>query len=714
MTLTNRNLPARDSSGRFCNPGAYRVAHACRPTTFTPASEARPKLRAALTLANRTLREATEGEGVPSAVIRASPGAGKSTLQRELMAERASEGQLGNVAFHVPTLALAAEATREAECLGLSAQTIRGRSAPRPDGNGQMCAKAELVEQANRIGLSAKEHFCETKLEDGTVARCPHFEECAYLGQFRVDAACHFLATAYFALPKQPGVDPALRVVDETFWKNSLWIRDIDPIAFRAARTFLPTSGAADHAELLKAAAQVMGKLCAGESPLALPYSASDFTAFAELERKGQEPASDIRPDQDFLTQKIKLEKAAQAHRKVSRFAAIWEVLAEAKRLGLTECERLRLFTDGEKEVLRVMRKQPLRHKEPMLVLDADADTEILAALGCDIRAEHELTLRPRAHVVQVHDHQMSISALLNSESHREGCRRVIAREVLRDRLAKNTGVLVGATRTVVQRFFEDAGHDFSSKNEAEINQIMLGTKLHGARWLWLGGRSLGSNRYKDCSAVIVLGRQELPVSTLEDQGRALWGDTHGEPLNFVAPDMRGGQWLPLVELPYEMADGSGMAVKVPCHPDPMIRRLQLQSRELATRQLVERLRLAHAPCRKRVILVCNIPIPGLPVNEIISWNALQGDRIEAAIALALIEGKRIKFDYKGIAEGAPSVFKDVNALKGYLNRNKASQRLLNRFKEAAKTLGGSLRLEDCAAITAPVEAPWSVEGLTF
>ncbi|MEO9900583.1 MAG: hypothetical protein ABJF28_07275 [Nisaea sp.] len=712
MTLENRNLPARDNSGRFCNSGAYHVPYACRPTTFTPASDARPVLRSALTQANRTLREATEGDGVPSVVIRASPGAGKSTLERELMAERAADGQLVNVAFHVPTLALAAEATREAEGLGLSAQAIRGRSALRPDGNGPMCAKAELVEQASRIGLSAMEHFCERKAEDGTIERCQHFEGCAYLGQFRVDATCHFLATAYFALPKQPGVDPALRVVDETFWKNFLWIRDIDPVTFKAPRTYFPTSVAADHAHLLKAAAQVVGKLCAGESPLALPYSASDLEALAELERKDQARASDIRPDQCLLTQKRKLEKAARAHRKVSRFAAVWEVLAEAKRLGLSECERLRLFTDGEKEVLRVMRKQPLRHKEPMLVLDADADTEILAALGCDIRAEHELTLRPRAHVVQVHDHQMSISALLNSESHREGCRRVIAREVLRDRLAKNTGVLVGATRTVVQRFFEDAGHDFSSKSEAEINQIMLGTKLHGARWLWLGGRSLGSNRYKDCSAVIVLGRQELPVSTLEDQGRALWGDTHGEPLNFVAPDMKGGQRLPLVELPYEMADGSGMAVKVPCHPDPMIRRLQLQSRELATRQLVERLRLAHAPCRKRIILVCNIPIPGLPVNELVSWNALKGDRIDAAIAISLVENGFAQFKQREIVENAPGVFGTIDALKGELGEKKSSAALIRRFKRFAKPLGGKLRLRDCRRPPLDAATPWSVELL--
>ncbi len=175
--------------------------------------------------------------------------------------------------------------------------------------------------------------------------------------------------------------------------------------------------------------------------------------------------------------------------------------MREAKEQGLTNCERLRLVQMETKEVIRVTRKRPLRHTEPMLILDADADPEILAAIGCDVQAQHELTLKPSAHVVQVHDHSMSTAALLNIKSHREGCRQVIAKEVLRDRISDATGVLVGATKKVVRKFFEDAGFDFSAHSEEQVSQIMLTTKLHGANWLWFGGRALGSNRYKECSA---------------------------------------------------------------------------------------------------------------------------------------------------------------------------------------------------------------------
>jgi hypothetical protein len=714
MTQENRDEPTRDSLGRFCNAGAYRISPAGRATTFTPITSGRKLLWSALERADRILQDPAEGNGVPSVVVRASPGAGKSTIQREFMAAREREGRGSRVAFHVPTLALAEDAAREAADLGLVAQAIRGRSAPRPDGSGPMCAKAGLVEQANRIGISAREHFCESVAEDGSLRRCPHFDGCAYLGQFKQEATCHFLATAYFALPKQAGVDPDLRVVDETFWGNFLWLRDIDPIAFKAPRTFLATFAAADHASLLKAAAEVVGMLCAGRSPLELSYSAEDYAAFAALERKGQTSESDIRPDDASSAQKAKLEQAARQHRQVSHFAAVWEVLREAKEKVLTSTERLRLFTQGQKEVLRVARKRPLRHREPMLILDADADAEILTALGCEIREEHHLALRPNAHVIQVHDRRMSITSLLNSEKTREECRRLIAKEVLRDRLTEDAGVLVGAPRSVVQKLFEDAGYDFSSKSKDEVSQIMLTTKLHGAHWLWFGGRALGSNRYKDCASVIVLGRQELPVWALEDQGRALWGDTPGQPLNLVAPDLCGAQRLPLAEVAYEMADGTGMAVEVPCHPDTRIRRLQLQSREFSTRQLVERLRLAHAPYRKRVVLACNVPIPGLPVNELVSWQALVGCRIEAAVVTSLTDLGHVGATNKDLAAGAPAIFNTANALSQFLSRNQAPLSRFKQLQKLAKSHGGKLNISDFRRIARQADAHWSLENIIF
>jgi hypothetical protein len=221
----------------------------------------------------------------------------------------------------------------------------------------------------------------------------------------------------------------------------------------------------------------------------------------------------------------------------------------------------------------------------------------------------------------------------------------------------------------VALRFFEDAGHNFSGLRDEEVSQRMLHTQLHGAHWLWYGGRALGTNRYRDCSTVIAIGREELPVEALEDYGRALWGDREDADLEFIRPDASGQLRLPEVEVPYEMSDGSAVAVQIPCHPDLLIRRVQLQTRELATRQLVERLRLARSETRKRVILGCNIPIPGLPVDELVSWQEFRPTRLAAALIDGLTDKGGLRLSGPGLVEDAPALFTSLDAVKAYRKR---------------------------------------------
>ena len=667
--IANTTVVPRDGTGRFTGQGAFYSEKPASATRFTPLVQADGELRVALEEADALLaRSGEEQSGVPAVVCRASPGAGKSRVARLVLAEKVRRGEDCNVSFHLPTLALAEEAAAEALDLGLKAQAIRGRSAPRPDGAGTMCAKANLVERASRLGIAVRDSFCRRVEEDGEEKRCPHFDRCAYLAQFRTGATHNFLATSYLSLP-DPAEKCDLRIVDETFWQQFLSIRDVPVASFTDPRTFFPATMAGDHADLLDAARQVAAALISGRSPLSLPFCHADFAAYAALEWRGKAPDPSLAPDQCGVQQDKLLKQAEANHRQVSRFSAIWQVLAEAKEAGLGTTERLRLVTDGDRQLIRVLRRKPLRHQQPMLVLDADADPEILSALECDIRGIHDVTLRPNAIVTQLHDRRMTNGGLLSKPGLREGWRQIIAREVLTDRLDRNGGVLVGATRKVVRAFFEDAGHCFEGMSEEEVSAYMLKTRLHGAHWLWFGGRALGSNKYKDCSSVIVIGREELPVSALEDQARALWGDTPGEPLDLLAPDAAGNVRMPEAVVPYEMTGGSAKAVLVPCHPDRRVRRLQLQSRELATRQLIERLRLARSSYPKRVLIGCNIPIPGIPVDALVSWQELSPNRLDAAITDGLLAQGGIRLSPAGLVEGAPAIFSSVEAARTYLKR---------------------------------------------
>jgi hypothetical protein len=145
-----------------------------------------------------------------------------------------------------------------------------------------------------------------------------------------------------------------------------------------------------------------------------------------------------------------------------------------------------------------------------------------------------------------------------------------------------------------------------------------------------------------------------------------MFGDT-GEPLDLISE--AEGSNMPEAALPYLMADGSGAAVKARAHPDRRARALQEQGRELATRQGFERLRLATAEKRKRVVLVCKVPIPGLPVDRLVTMQELAPDRLEAAMAEAAQRGGVLRVSAAGLAQDAPETFPTAEAAKDWLRR---------------------------------------------
>jgi hypothetical protein len=506
----------------------------------------------------------------------------------------------------------------------------------------------------------------------GQTVECPHRATCGYLAQFDVEADVRFLATAYLRHPDGQSETTSLRIIDEKFYGEYISIRDVPITSLTEPRTHFPSDQAARHADLLKASKLVVSAMLTGRSPLELGFDAEEYKDFAQAERLGVSPTPGIRPDQSERRQRELLEKAERDYREVHIRSAIWTILADAKAAGLSSPERLRLHSRDNMHLLRVARKHAQKHKQPTLILDADADEKILEALGIDVISDVDVSLRPNAYICQVHDRRMSSSSLLKSRRLRDDWRRVIVEEVLTDRLGKSSGVLVGATRKVVRAMFEDAGHSFQGMLEEDISSFMLETKLHGAHWLWFGGRALGSNRYKECSAVIVIGREELPIDALEDQARALWGDTPGEPLLFVERDENGQRALPLQEVPYEMA-GAPKAAMVPTHPDPRVECLQRQTREFATRQIVERLRLARSPYRKRVILGCKIPIPGMPVDELLTWEELRPSRARAAITAGLLYTGGTLLDVHGLHSADKGTFPSAEAAKKHLKRDHRS-----------------------------------------
>ena len=701
----------RDGKGQFTGTGALPAEPLPMPDFLSP-DVARERIREAVRVflvkaakwqEAKAAWEAycdNEARGMPPAevvdlaampapvlAIKASPGAGKSRIAREVLAEFGLESfGGGDGLFTAPTLALAEEAAAHAKELQAGWHVTRGRSAINPANGQPMCARSEMAEQAARAALRVKPTLCELKQKDGPPVLCPHHGSCAYLRQWDAigqPSALRFEASSYLALPGDgSGRDTGLRVIDESIWQRFTREADLPLDRWQrprnvAAPTWKSSLTEADKvkaaeaaADLTRAAQDVLSALQRGESPLALPYTAEDYRAFAQAERHPDVLSVNPSADDGAISAALDQFEAA-GDPDAGKRAAVWRILADCAERGLPDTERLRLVRDvpanGTKEKRDVLRANwvadPPRDA-PALLLDADANPEILERMfpGADLM---QVDLRPNAEVLQVTDRTGSKASFLRNTKRAELVSLVRA-EVLRDQWHDAGGVLAIGTKAVVQQIFEDAGQSFKGMNSRQIADFMRATPLHGARWLWFGPSSLGLNTWQDFGTAIVFGREELPLTVLQDYARSMFGDT-GKPLNLISE--AEGSNMPEAALPYLMADGSGAAVKARAHPDRRARALQEQGRELATRQGFERLRLATAEKRKRVVLVCKVPIPGLPVDRLVTMQELAPDRLEAAMAEAAQRGGVLRVSAAGLAQDAPETFPTAEAAKDWLRR---------------------------------------------
>lgn len=713
---------ARDSKGRFTGSGALPAEPLPMPDFLSP-EEAKERIRAEVrqflekaaqwqaakvildehTAAVERFEkgqhktEPTMPDGAiieiamrpaPVLAIAASPGAGKSSFTREVLAEfDLSAFGGGDVVFTAPTLKLAEEAAQHAQELQAGWHVTRGRSAPQPGTHLPMCKRSKEAERVAKAGMRVKPTLCERK-EGGELILCPHHATCPYVQQWRPlreRPELRFEASAYLTLEGDgSGRKTGLQIVDESIWR--LFTRKADltfdgwlrprKVTPQAKGKAAPTPAERHQADALaadmqKGAADVLRALQAGQSLAELGYTAEDFRAYAGAERGPDVLA--VHPNASDEKIRAALDEREAGDLDAGKRAQVWAILAECLEKGLTDTQRLRVVRDvpaprsGDKrDVLRVTWFVEPPRDVPTLLLDADATPDIVDRMFP--RAELvQVDLRPNAEVVQVSDKTLSNTALKNPALRQEAVDLVRA-EALADRLQDARGVLAIATKKAVRQFFEDAGHAFGDMTDAEVSRFMLDTELHGARWLWFGPTALGLNDWKEFGTAIVFGREELPVDALEDLLRAMQGDTEAK-LHLVPKDAKGNKRLPREAVPYLMADGSGAAAKVTVHPDPMGRALQIQTRELATRQTFERLRLATAKERKRVVLACSVPIPGLPVDKLVSWDEIKPSRFEAAQAEAAQCGGVLRLSAAGLAADAPKTFPTIDTAKAWLKR---------------------------------------------
>jgi hypothetical protein len=281
-----------------------------------------------------------------------------------------------------------------------------------------------------------------------------------------------------------------------------------------------------------------------------------------------------------------------------------------------------------------------------LMLLDADADLQINRRLfGAKIRGIKIPAVR-HARVTQIRDATMATSTL--TLPHKNGddakLRDRIATMVRRE--AKAGQVLAICTKAVRLKL----------TGESDVN-LATSTKWQGADITHFG-RHLGVNTWANFDTVIVAGRLEVPAEVAERQARAIWADTD------VMLDLPGEYGTNLRR--HDLRHGVAPAVKVRVHPDPRVQILVEIMRENAMGQGIDRLRLIHRDLARpaRVLVMSNLPVPGLTVDELVSKDdMLEGGTIWQR-AMARMPDGVLPLSPDWLASNLPDLFGSVRTAK--------------------------------------------------
>ena len=633
-------------------------------------------------IAGEYLANKREGEA-PVRVIRAEAGLGKSTATlEEIRRALKANGDL-RVLYMVPSLDLAEELAGKARAAEVPVRVLRGRSQPRPDGDGTMCAKAEIAETIAALSLSVTDTLCRRKLESGEKVECPFAATCPYLAQMQAAKRGGLIIAShqYLAVRMEALKDVDWLVIDESFWQVLTADRRIPLDRFLSVRgvgegfrgkkgegrqSFEDRRNEADY-EIMQAIELFRSIVRQAEGERRQPtlgeFAAQGFTPehcsyLAGLEYS-RIVTPDIHPGMDFEVQKDRLQKATV--QEAFSFARVWKILAaelESGRDGephglLFEHGVLDPKTGGLSNFLRCFWSRDPRIKNtPTLIIDADADSAIVgrfypAAQTAEISAQWR-----NVEIIQCHDRTGSAQALKGTRRRDEVYNAALD---MADRLADRIdGKAERRPLLVSQKGVIDSYREAGDLDRAPFETGHFGNLR-------------GKDGWKEAAGIVVAGRIEPSPAAIEAMARGIWYAA-AEPLTFLRPGEDGKLCLPRQARQIAAADGESREVAVSFHPDERADRVLRQVREAELMQAIARVRPVHRsaeiPCQ--VVVLSNVPLPVRP-DRIAAWAELVPDRFDMARLAGFVPDKS-----NDMADSFPDIFPSATAVRTAASRREA------------------------------------------
>ena len=521
---------------------------------------------------------------------------------------------------------------------------IRGRTK-------ELCARTKLTEAAAKAGCdSVFRACCHTPAGAGMPESfCPEWDSCkatGYVAQFLDHGpALRVLPHARLSLSQPNDLRlpaPDLVIIDETVVDELAGSTTVDPALLSDFASYASEPGQ-EHLiqEAAETGAKVAQAMAAAEPVIALraagvePDHLREAAAAATLAARKALPPIHAGMDDNQARERLWRHKKHHGRAVAGVLAQLARDMQAGRRVSIGaewDAKHTARMEDGTRVPHPIIRSHSAKptlgapSNRPLLLLDADADLTINRRLfGANLRGFTVPAMRT-AHVIQVSDAALTLGslapdadALPKNVAKAAKLRGRIAEMVRRETAGGKRVLLMTAkeVRRALTGETDDALSPWVSWEGAELSHF---------------GRHLGVNRWSDFDTVIVVGRAQLPPDAAERTARAIWANSLEAPLDLSGAYRKERRR-------HDLRSGAGPAVEVQAHADPRVQAVVEMKRENAMGQSVDRLRLIHRPPNRpaRVLVVSNLPIPGLVVDQLVTLDdMLEGGTVwERSLARA-------------------------------------------------------------------------------
>ncbi|MDB4031197.1 hypothetical protein N9482_06410 [Planktomarina temperata] len=559
----------------------------------------------------------------PRAAIRLTMGTGKTKQTIAELKRYLTDKFQQTIEVYVPRHDLADEWEQSLE--GINAKVIHVY--PRTGGkwdeeqnsypNPIMCQRADYVRDLEQKGHSIYGNACLSRTSG---EQCSFFGNCKYLDQFRqsgddlgVENTIRIYTHASLFLSRnefERQAEPDLVIIDEAFMSSA--VSNMPSIPAGDVTQHIRFDGNAQLGfDLVECLTKHQGDLSHLRDK---DIGAFEFNAVSV---EGLNPATPFSAD-TTQSRNVRSAKQYKALTKLLEIAAR-EIEDQGRdSFGQLVHDNRKTPNNNRKNDIVICEHKPIRvtRSAPVLYLDATADPIITEAYLPALQY-HQIDVHQLAVVSQVHDRTGS----KNFWNSKIGPEQENLSEPTYDPRHNDLASLI----TILNEWVK-AGESPLIVGNKDLCEFLrdhprLDTGVAVAHFMSLRG----SNAYEDRSVVFITGRNQPPIDGIEQQARAIFGNS-GNPLSYDDKEN-----LPLDQVDYWLSARSPhapAAMTVPSFSDPRIEAVQKQIREAETVQAIARLRLVWADYQKRVFLLSNLPVQ-MPVDHLIEFNDLMPDRLE-------------------------------------------------------------------------------------